>query len=582
MNSETRNCQNCKKDFVIEGDDFSFYKKLGVSAPTWCPDCRFIRRLTSINERSLYKGTCENCKKSIISMYHSGAPFPIWCVKCHISDIWDARDYGQEYDFSKTFFKQFQELKNGVPHRALDQNERNGEGCEYSNLCYTSKDVYLSFDTIGSEHIKYSTHVLKNNKNCVDSYLIRNNDRGYELVQANSNFNSTFLVESDQCVESHFLYDCSNCVNCCLSSNLRNKSFVFRNKQLSKEEYDKAIDELNLGTYSGQSMVKDEFKEMAKNAIHKHAHIKNSVNVVGDFIENSKNLFHCYCFTKSENVKYGFLGANVVKDCQDTTQTGKIEECYEFTLGGRQGSRLILSMSCGGGCRDLFYCDNCRGCSDCFGCVNLMKKQYCILNKQYSKEEYFILVEKIKKHMNDMPYIDAIGLQYGFGEFFPTEISSFAYNETCAFEERPLSKDEVLRLGYKWKEIETKMYTSTIKSSDVPDNIKDIADTICNEVIECPNQGKIETRCTSGYKILPDELAFYRQMNLPIPRYCPNCRYHQRLIWKNPLHFYKRQCMCELSGHEHNGKCENKFETMYAPDKPDKIFCKECYQKEIY
>jgi len=514
-------------------------------------------------------------------MYHPDTPFPSWCVKCHLSDVWDACDYGREYDFSKPFFEQFKELKNNIPHRALDQNERNGEGCEYANLCYTSKDVYLSFDTIGSEHIKYSSHVLKRNKNCLDSLIIKADNQCYELVQTSQNYNSSFLVESDQCIDSQFLYDCSNCVNCCLSSNLRNKSNFFKNKQLTKEEYKKAVTNLHLETYLGQLKAKNIFLQIAKEAIHKFAHIKNSINTMGDFIENSKNLFHCYGFWDSENVKYSFLGLNSAKDSQDLVFTGKLEECYEATLAGRGGSRLIFSLSCGGGCKDLFYGDNCRGCSDCFGCINLQKKQYCILNKQYTKEEYNELIPKIIKHMNDMPYVDSIGREYTFGEFFPTEISPFAYNETTAFEEYPLSKDEVISSGYKWRDIESKTYTSTIEISSIPDSIFDVTDTICNEIIKCTNQGKVESRCTSAFRILPDELSFYRQMNLPIPRYCPNCRYHQRLIWKNPFHFHKRQCMCKLLNHNHEGKCLVEFETMYSLDRPEVIYCKYCYQQEV-
>ena len=583
MDLENRNCQNCKKDFVIGIDDFEFYKKIKVPPPTWCPHCRFIRKITFINERSLYKSVCGNCKKSIISMYDSNTPFPIWCVKCHLSDVWDGCDYSQEYDFSKNFFEQFKELKYKIPHRALDQNERNGEGCEYSNLCFSSKDIYLSFDVITSEHIKYSGHVLKRNKNCLDSLIIKANDRGYELVQSSSNYNSSFLIESDQCVESFFLYDCSNCVNCCLSSNLRNKSNYFKNKQLSKEEYQKAVSELKLETYSGQLKAKQIFKEIAQKAIHKHAHVKNSINVVGDFIENSKNLYHCYGIAGgSENSKYAFLGGGMAKDSRDIVFTGKIEGCYEFTLGGRGASKVILSLSCGGGCKDSFYCDNCRGCSDCFGCVNLKNKQYCILNKQYEKEEYFDMIEKIKKHMKEMPYVDKIGRLYPYGEFFPTEISSFSYNETIAFEENPLSKDEVISLGYKWKEIESKSYISSIKVNVLPDNIKDVTDDICKEVIECLNKGKMETQCTSAYRILPDELSFYRQMNLPIPRYCPNCRYYDRLKWTNRFKFYRRECMCNSLNHDHKGRCLNEFETMYSPERTEAIYCKECYQKEIY
>lgn len=582
MNSETRVCQNCKENFTIKPDDFLFYEKLKVPAPTWCPECRLIRRFAFINERSLYKRTCENCKKPTISMYSTDTPIPVWCVKCHLSDSWDARDYGKEYDFSKTFFEQFKDLKYQTPHRALDHNERNGEGCEYANYCFKSKNIYLSFVTGDSENIKYSKCHFKRNKNCIDCLIIQDNDRGYELVQSINNYNSSFLVESDQCIESHFLYDCSNCVNCSMSSNIRNKSYVFKNKQLSKEEYEKAISALRLGTYSGQWQVKAEFKDMAQKALHKYAHIKNSVNATGDFIENSKNIHNSYGVVDAENAKNIYFSVSEIKDSQDLTFVGRLEESYEATVAGRGGSHLVFSFNCGGGSHNLFYCDSSRGSSDCFGCVGLSKKQYCVLNKQYTKEKYFELIEKIKKHMNDLLYVDKAGRRYPFGECFPAEISPFAYNESDVFEEFPLSKSEVLVKGYRWKDPEVKSYTSTIKSSDIPDNITDVKDSICGEVIECPNQGRVETQCTSAFRILPDELQFYRKMNLPIPRYCPNCRYYARLVWKNPFRFYKRGCMCQLGKHGHTGKCPNEFETMYAPERPEIIYCKECYQKEIY
>ncbi len=581
MDTEIRNCQNCKENFTIEGEDFAFYKKLGVPSPTWCPHCRFIRKITFINHRSLSKRICENCKQSTISMYSTDTSIPVWCVKCYLGDGWDARDLGRDYDFSKNFFEQFKELKYSTPHRALDQNEKNGGGCEYSNLCYSSKNIYLSFDVGGSQDIKYSSYVFKNNKNCVDSLFIKENERCYEVVQAISNYNSSFLVESDQCIESHFLYDCSNCVNCFMSSGLRNKSNVFRNKQLTKEEYKKAIADIRLETYSGQKTAKEEFQKLTEASIHPYARLKNTVNVIGDFVENSKNVYHCYGLVSAENVKYILVGANTTKDCQDLVSTGKLEECYEAILAGRGGNRVVLSFSCGSGSKNLFYCNDCRGCSDCFGCVGLIKKQYCILNKQYSKEEYEVLVEKIKTQMNEMPFVDKRSIEYGFGECFPTEISPYAYNETIAFEEKPLSKEEVLSLGYRWKDMEEKSYTSTQKSSDLPENINDVEEQICKEIIECPNQGNVETQCTSAYRIIEDEFSFYKQMKLPLPRYCPNCRYHQRLVWKNPFRFYKRECMCDLSNHGHQNKCANKFETMYAPEKPELIYCKECYQQEV-
>ena len=580
--NENRTCQNCKSDFVIEVDDFDFYEKLKVPPPTWCPRCRFLRRMTFINERSLYKRNCNSCGNSTVTVYRPDEPINVWCMDCHKSDKWEGLGYGRDYDFSRTFFEQFEELRNSVPKRALENNTRNGPGCEYANFCFDSKDVYLSFDIYGGESIKYSKNVYKFSKNCIDCLSIKKNEHCYEVVQSGYNYESSFLVESDQCISSSFLYDCSNCINCCLSSNLRNKSYVFKNRQLTKEEYEKAIFSLKLCTYSGQAEAKKLFDDMLKKAIHRHAHIKNCVNSIGDFLENSKNCSKCYGLDGSENLKNCFLTMRNIKNSQDLAFIGRSEECYETVHGGRQIYRVALCYRCGSGSRYLFYCDGCRGCSNCFGCAGLENKEFCIFNKQYEKEEYFNLVEKIKKHMDEMPYVDSVGRKYGFGEYFPTEISPFAYNETLAFDEENLSKKEVETQGYRWLEKDQKIYDTTLESKNIPDDINDVDEGICKEIIACPNQGKVDTRCTYGFRILPDEFVFYKKMNLPIPRYCPNCRYYQRLKWTNPFKFYSRECMCELPNHNHDGKCRVEFETMYAPDREEIIYCKDCYQKEVY
>ena len=104
MASNTRNCQNCKKDFIIEPDDFSFYEKLKVPPPTFCPECRFRRRMLSTNERVLYRRKCDMTGKTIFSMYHEDVPFPVYHPEAWYGDDWDPYSYGVDYDFSKSFF----------------------------------------------------------------------------------------------------------------------------------------------------------------------------------------------------------------------------------------------------------------------------------------------------------------------------------------------------------------------------------------------------------------------------------------------------------------------------------------------
>ena len=211
-----------------------------------------------------------------------------------------------------------------------------------------------------------------------------------------------------------------------------------------------------------------------------------------------------------------------------------------------------------------------------FGCSQIRKGKYCILNKQYTKEEYEQLVPKIIEHMNNMPYVDKKGRVYKYGEFFPPELSPFSYNETIAQEYFPLTKEQAIEQGYSWKESEERNIQITIKSEDLPDYIKDVDDTIIKEIIQCAHKGECNEQCTTAFKIIPQELEFYKKMNLPLPRLCPNCRHYQRLKQRNPLKLWHRKCMCNGNksengiytntiAHQHgDSACPNEFETTYS------------------
>jgi hypothetical protein len=126
------------------------------------------------------------------------------------------------------------------------------------------------------------------------------------------------------------------------------------------------------------------------------------------------------------------------------------------------------------------------------------------------------------------------------------------------------------------------MYETTIESNKIPDSISQVKDDIIKEVIACPNKGQVETKCTFAYRIAPDELRFYRLMKIPLPRYCPNCRYYQRRQFINPLKLWHRTCVCTKENHMHKGDCPNEFETSYAPNRPEIVYCEKCYQQEVY
>ena len=231
---------------------------------------------------------------------------------------------------------------------------------------------------------------------------------------------------------------------------------------------------------------------------------------------------------------------------------------------------------------------NCQSSRDLFGCVGLRNKQYCILNRQYTKEEYEALVPKVIAHMNAMPYVDRVGREYRYGEFFPAELSPYAYNEAVTQDYFPLSQSAAQELGFSWREREPSQYTITVRSEQTPRSIAEVGDAMLKEVIGCAHEGKCEEPCTTAFRITPDELAFYRRLNLPLPRLCPKCRHYERLKLRNPLKLWHRKCMCgtgiikNTATHQHaDAPCSNEFETTFAPERSETVYCEACYNAEV-
>ncbi|MFA5750680.1 MAG: hypothetical protein WC898_00090 [Candidatus Paceibacterota bacterium] len=366
-----------------------------------------------------------------------------------------------------------------------------------------------------------------------------------------------------------------------MCSNLRNKKYCIRNKKYEREEYIEEIIKLNLSSSDSIDDCKKEFEEMKANvSIHKFTHIVKSIDSDGDYISNSKNVHNCF-LVQGENLKNCWRTSGGIKDCFDVSGSIRNELIYESSVAADNSymSKFYTHSKYLNNCHYLYLCSN---SSNLFGCIGLKNKQYCILNKQYTKEEYEELVPKIIKHMNDMPYIDSKGRIYKYGEFFPPELSPFCYNETIAQEYFPLTKEEAIKQGYRWKEKEPRNYQIDINNGDIPDDINDVDESIIGKVIECKNKGNEQTGCTEAFKIIPDEYQFYKRMNLPIPRFCPNCRHYNRLKQRNPMKLWHRQCMCENESHGHKGRCKKEFETSYAPDRPEIVYCEGCYNKEVY
>jgi len=310
-------------------------------------------------------------------------------------------------------------------------------------------------------------------------------------------------------------------------------------------------------------------------------------DVLGEDIKDSKNVKYSYIVQKGENLKYvqdvPFGGAS---NSYDYT-CWRLNACqlYECMIVGENVDQIKFCFECWPNSQQLEYCIQMHRSKNCFGCVGMKDKQYCIFNKQYTKEEYEKLRLQIIEHMNSEPFIDKRGNVYKYGEFFPVEFSPYAYNETLVNDQFPSYKAEAEEQGFMWRDTNKREYETTISAENLPDQMIDIDKSIINDLIKCIDCGRAD-------RIILDELNFFFFFNLTIPRQCSDCRFISRQRFMVPPVLTKSKCACngEYSIeskyrnsviHEHgNDKCNNTFQTAYNHI-DEIIYCEKCYQQEV-
>ena len=382
---------------------------------------------------NLFKRKCDLCKEEEICKYEPKAPFVVYCHKCWWSDNWDSNNYTKDIDFSKPFLEQFQELLHQTPLLGLSIDSMTGKLSPYVNHCDNAKNCYMIYYSSINEDSMYGFYLVKN-KEVLNCSMIFNSELCFDGKNNFKNYNAIGCMDTNESMDSAFLKDCVNCNRCFASVNLRNQSYVFFNEQLTKEEYLKKISEIDLGSFEEYENQKkkalEHFKKYPSRAVYENI----TKDCTGSYLFESKNCKESYEVGYSEDSKYLMLMKQAqVKDCWDYTDWGhNAELIYDCIVVGENVSNIKFCWYVYQNSSDMEYSALCVGCKDCFGCVGLKKKQYCILNKQYTKEEYFELKEKIIEHMNNMPYEDKKGLIYKYGEYFPMEFSSYPYNNSFA------------------------------------------------------------------------------------------------------------------------------------------------------
>jgi len=545
-------CKQCKSSFEVTAWNHHILDPLGVPEPTLCPQCRSVRRMTYRNDRTFYHAKSAMSGKQMISMYPPGTPYTVYLqAEWYDRNKWDPLKYGREFDFSRPFFPQFHELQLAVPRMNLDII--NCENSDYCNFCGDDKNCYLDIAGEGNEDCYYNLFV-KYSKDLMDCTFVYNSNHCYESINCYFCYNLYFGQYCTNTSDSMFVYDLIGSKNCLFSYNLRNKEYHIFNEPHTKAEYEKKRAEIFNGSHRTLSKALEIWKKHLKEkAIFRGSHQVASENCSGNDLKNCKNVQFGFNAGDSEDCRY-LYDVLEAKDCMDLNYSlYKPELSVELisTLNMTQSAFNMASHYC----HDTFYCDQSNYSKHSFGSNGLWHHEYCILNKQYTPADYAALKARIVEHMKKTGE---------WGQFFPASSSPFGYNETVAHEYFPLGKSEALAVGFRWAdEVDVDQYKGP--KSEIPDNIVDVTDEFRKQVLICEASGK-------PYKIIPQELRFYRDHHLPVPHRSPQQRHLDRLALRTPRRLWERLC----------SKCGAVIQNSYAPERPEKIYCEICYLKEIH
>ncbi len=291
------------------------------------------------------------------------------------------------------FISQFQQLLLEKPRYALKQVM--SENCSYADTALKSKNAYYSFCTFYCEDVLYARYSRK----CVDCCgitLCSDCELCIECADCVSCYDCVHCANCSNTNTCWYCTDCYGCSDCFGCIGLYQKRYHIYNQPYSKSDYEKIINSVDLKDLKTQKGIKLKLEELSKRAPRLSIHQTQCEDSIGENLANCKSCYQCYDTFNSEDCIYN-IETNGNKDSVDISVCFECEQCYscvQSTLSYNCNFLFYTDVS-----SDSEFCAFSRNLKNCFGCVYLEHKQYHILNKPFSKEEYEIKVAEIKQQL---------------------------------------------------------------------------------------------------------------------------------------------------------------------------------------
>jgi len=492
--------------------------------------------------------------KPVLSFHH-----PASGIRVLPDPEWHAKDFSsitQEVDPSQPFFDQLRVFELKVPFMAtFNRVEPENSITLFS---FGDRNSYFTF-ACQSERCFFSAGAFQVENSSL-LWLTSQTTDSHWVLKSQRLFRCRYIRESLDCIDGAFLFDCRNCQNCFGASNKRNRQYVFMNEQLTKEEYEKRLAEIDLGKRSEVEKYSQMFDEMlAREGVWPENFNVNTQESSGEYLTNAVRCFECFDSYDAPTDQYR-CAWNYGANQNNAHMWGSLDssDCY-MTVACPNSNKTNFSYR-------SFRLDNCEFCMmssdlrDCFGCIGLKKKQFCIFNKQYSEVDYWRLVDELKCAM----------LERGeYGSYLPTSMSSTYVPESGAVIYAGASPEELARFGGNLFDAETDGATGADRvdpskarrREDIPDSIDEITD----DWIGVPIYDEVSKRT---FTFLRPEVEHYRALRIAPPN----------------THFIRRLCEVSHAGQVTTftraacAKCQQAVTVAKNIRYPHRrIYCKSCY-----
>jgi len=410
------------------------------------------------------------------------------------------------YASQKWFFKNFAILFSSITHPwtimyALAEN------ADFANEVLASKNVYLSSTVIKDcENVLYSSNIKEWSSDVLNSVMVWNNSQNVYMwvgiIESSNIFYSRCIKNSSNI---WFCVNCVWCSHCMMCVDMENASYCIRNKQYTKEEYIKIKTEL--------LKRKDKFYHRYKQLPITWKNIW-STRVTWSFVcqsQDVENWLYSYWLKQVRNsiIWWGKWVNEYMADIICWCTIGN-DHIYGVVWAWAWSSHLYCS--CHIVWSHIYYCYYMENCSFCLWCVGLKNKQFCILNKQYTKEEWHQKVNKIFATMEK---------EWSLWFFFPAAMCPYYFNDTIAYQlDDSFTKEEVEEKWYLRRDEVVKVdipeWIEVVNTSELgkyewwKDNTWWIDHDITKKVIQ--------DKTWNIYRIIGMEYDFLMKHGLPLPR----------------------------------------------------------------